>query len=126
MSTSSPPSSAPVQPGEVLAGKFKVERAAQKTDAEMAHNALLIEQGAEVFAKPELEIYADDVKCSHGATSVQIDEDEMFYLLARGIPPAVARQLLVGGFLNEVLERLPERILVEKLEAISQIGRAHV
>ena len=67
---------------------------------------------------PGLEILADNVKCSHGATSGQIDEDEMFYLLARGIPVPVARQLLVGGFLNEVLERLPDRVLVEKLEGL--------
>ena len=66
---------------------------------------------------PGLEILADNVKCSHGATSGQIDEDEMFYLLTRGIPRPVAEQLLVGGFLNEVLERLPDHKLVEKLEA---------
>ena len=67
---------------------------------------------------PGLEILADNVKCTHGATSGQLDEDEMFYLLARGIPAPVARQLLVGGFLNEVMERLPDRILVEKLEGL--------
>jgi Fe-S cluster assembly protein SufD len=67
---------------------------------------------------PGLEIMADNVKCSHGATSGQVDEDEMFYLLARGIPAPVARELLVAGFLNEVLERLPDRILVAKLEEL--------
>ena len=67
---------------------------------------------------PGLEIMADNVKCSHGATSGQIDEEEMFYLLARGIPASAARQLLVGGFLNEVLERLPDPVLVAKLEEL--------
>jgi Fe-S cluster assembly protein SufD len=55
---------------------------------------------------PGLEILADNVKCSHGATSGQVDEDELFYLLSRGIPAAVAKQLLVSGFLNEVADRL--------------------
>ena len=67
---------------------------------------------------PGLEILADNVKCSHGATSGQLDEDEMFYLLARGIPASVARELLVVGFLNEVLERLPQPTLVAKLEEL--------
>jgi Fe-S cluster assembly protein SufD len=58
---------------------------------------------------PGLEILADNVKCSHGATSGQVDEEEMFYLRARGIPSEVAQQLLVGGFLNEAIERLPNR-----------------
>jgi len=58
------------------------------------------------------------VKCSHGATSGQIGEDELFYLLARGIPAPIARQLLVGGFVNEVLERLSDPVLVAKLEAL--------
>ena len=67
---------------------------------------------------PGLEILADNVKCSHGATSGQLDEDEMFYLLTRGIPAPVATSLLVGGFLNEVLKRLPDAVLVAKLEAL--------
>jgi len=67
---------------------------------------------------PGLEILADNVKCSHGATSGQLGEDEMFYLLARGIPASVARHLLVGGFLNEVLERLPDTALVTQLEEL--------
>ena len=67
---------------------------------------------------PGLEILADNVKCSHGATSGQLGKDEMFYLSARGIPAPVARQLLVGGFLNEVLERLPDPVLVAKLQEL--------
>jgi Fe-S cluster assembly protein SufD len=89
----------------VFQGKFKVERAAQKTDAEMQHNALLLEEGAEIFAKPELEIYADDVKCSHGNTAGQLDEAAIFYLRSRGIPEVEARAMVTRAFL---LEALPE------------------
>jgi Fe-S cluster assembly protein SufD len=87
----------------VFQGKFLVERAGQKTDAEMAHNALLLEEGAEVFAKPELEIYADDVACAHGNTAGQIDEDAVFYLRQRGIPDIEARAMITRAFLLEAL-----------------------
>lgn len=87
----------------VFQGKFLVERAAQKTDAEMQHNALILEEGAEVFAKPELEIYADDVKCSHGNTAGQLDEAAVFYLRSRGIPEAQARAMITRAFLLEAL-----------------------
>lgn len=106
------------QARNTFGGLIRVERHAHFTDAYQKVRNLLLSDDAEANSMPGLEILADNVKCSHGATSGQIDEDEMFYLLARGIPPAAARQLLVGGFLNEVLERLPERILVEKLEAL--------
>src|SRR5262245_7358511 len=87
----------------VFRGRFKVERIAQKTDAQMEHNALLLEEGAEVFAKPELEIYADDVQCAHGNTMGQLDEDAIFYLRQRGIPDAEARAMITRAFLIEVL-----------------------
>jgi Fe-S cluster assembly protein SufD len=99
-------------------GLIRVEPHAHFTDAYQKVRNLLLSDDAEANSMPGLEILADNVKCSHGATSGQIDEDEMFYLLARGIPVPVARQLLVGGFLNEVLERLPDRVLVEKLEGL--------
>ncbi len=99
-------------------GLIRVEPHAHFTDAYQKVRNLLLSDDAEANSMPGLEIMADNVKCSHGATSGQVDEDEMFYLLARGIPAPVARQLLVGGFLNEVLERLPDRVLVEKLEAL--------
>ena len=99
-------------------GLIRVEPQAHFTDAYQKVRNLLLSDDAEANSMPGLEILADNVKCSHGATSGQIDEDELFYLLARGIPRSVARQLLVGGFLNEVLERLPERALVEKLEGL--------
>jgi len=99
-------------------GLIRVEPHAHFTDAYQKVRNLLLSDDAEANSMPGLEILADNVKCSHGATSGQLDEDEMFYLLARGIPSPVARQLLVGGFLNEVLERLPDRVLVEKLEGL--------
>jgi Fe-S cluster assembly protein SufD len=99
-------------------GLIRVEPHAHFTDAYQKVRNLLLSDEAEANSMPGLEILADNVKCTHGATSGQLDEDEMFYLLARGIPAPVARQLLVGGFLNEVLERLPDRPLVEKLEGL--------
>ena len=99
-------------------GLIRVEPHAHFTDAYQKVRNLLLSDDAEANSMPGLEILADNVKCSHGATSGQIDEDELFYLLARGIPAATARQLLVGGFLNEVLERLPDPVLVTKLEAL--------
>ncbi len=99
-------------------GLIRVEPHAHFTDAYQKVRNLLLSDDAEANSMPGLEILADNVKCSHGATSGQIDEDEMFYLLARGIPASVARHLLVGGFLNEVLERLPDPVLVAKLEEL--------
>ncbi|MGH8095338.1 MAG: Fe-S cluster assembly protein SufD [Chthoniobacterales bacterium] len=99
-------------------GLIRVEPHAHFTDAYQKVRNLLLSDDAEANSMPGLEIMADNVKCSHGATSGQLDEDEMFYLLARGIPAPAARQLLVGGFLNEVLERLPDPVLVAKLEGL--------
>ena len=99
-------------------GLIRVEPHAHFTDAYQKVRNLLLSDDAEANSMPGLEILADNVKCSHGATSGQIDEDELFYLLARGIPAPIARQLLVGGFVNEVLERLSDPVLVAKLEAL--------
>ena len=99
-------------------GLIRVEPHAHFTDAYQKVRNLLLSDDAEANSMPGLEIMADNVKCSHGATSGQIDEDEMFYLRTRGISAPVARQLLVGGFLNEVLERLPDPVLVAKLEGL--------
>lgn len=98
----------------VFQGRFKVERAAQKADAKMEHNALLLEDGAEVFAKPELEIYADDVQCAHGNTSGQLDEAAIFYLRQRGLPEIEARAMITRAFLIEALpDWLDEEIHAE-------------
>src|SRR6266513_4425474 len=93
-------------------GLIRVEPHAHFTDAYQKVRDLLLRDDAEANSMPGLEILADNVKCSHGATSGQLGEEEMFYLLARGIPAPVARQLLVAGFLNEVLDRLPDPLLV--------------
>jgi len=99
-------------------GLIRVEPHAHFTDAYQKVRNLLLSDDAEANSMPGLEILADNVRCTHGATSGQLDEDEMFYFLARGIPAPIARQLLVGGFLYEVLERLPDRVLIEKLESL--------
>ena len=79
-------------------GKVLVAKHAVKTDAAQANHNLLLSRGAEIDTKPELEIYADDVKCSHGATIGQLDEQQLFYLRSRGLDAEAARALLVGAF----------------------------
>jgi Fe-S cluster assembly protein SufD len=79
-------------------GRIEVARGAQKTDAEQSVKAMLLDRGATANAKPELEIFADDVKCAHGATVGELDADQLFYLGSRGLPPAEARALLLEGF----------------------------
>lgn len=89
----------------VFQGKFHVPRhVGQKTDANMQHNALLLEEGAVVNAKPELEIYADDVECAHGNTCGALDAEALFYMRQRGIPESVARALLTEAFISEALD----------------------
>ncbi|MGD1886547.1 MAG: Fe-S cluster assembly protein SufD [Cohaesibacteraceae bacterium] len=88
----------------VFQGKIVVAQDAQKTDAQMSTNALLLSEAADMIAKPELEIFADDVSCAHGATCGEMDEDLLFYLLARGIPHNEARRLLLQAFLSEGAE----------------------
>jgi Fe-S cluster assembly protein SufD len=87
----------------VFQGKIVVERAAQKTDARQHHRGLLLEGGAEIFAKPELMIHADDVQCAHGNTAGGLDERALFYMRSRGIPEAEARALLIEAFLVETI-----------------------
>jgi Fe-S cluster assembly protein SufD len=88
----------------VFQGKILVRQAAQRTDGYQMNQALLLSEEAEIDAKPQLEIYADDVKCSHGATVGALDEAQLFYLRARGIPLAEARSMLVQAFLTEAVE----------------------
>lgn len=88
----------------VFQGKIEVARAAQKTDGYQMNQALLLSPNAEIDCKPQLEIYADDVKCSHGATVGELDADQMFYLRSRGVPEASARAILVRAFLTEALD----------------------
>ncbi len=95
----------------VYQGKIFVKDIAQKTDAYQLSKALILDDLAEFNAKPELEIYADDVKCSHGSTSGSIDEDAIHYLMTRGIELSNAKKLLINGFLNEIFENLPEQYI---------------
>ena len=88
----------------VFQGKIIVRAEAQKTDAKMATHALLLSDTAEADNKPELEIFADDVQCGHGATSGDLDEDLLFYLKARGIPAKEAESLLIQAFVGEAVE----------------------
>jgi Fe-S cluster assembly protein SufD len=88
----------------VFQGKIEVARIAQKTDGYQMNQALLLSPDAEIDVKPQLEIYADDVKCSHGATVGELDADQIFYLTSRGIPNAEARGMLVRAFLTEALD----------------------
>jgi len=102
----------------VFQGKFFVPRTVgQHTDADMQHQALLLEDGAVVFAKPELEIYADDVECAHGNTSGALDPNQLFYMRQRGIPEAQARALLTEAFVAEALADANETVHDELLGA---------
>ena len=88
----------------VFQGKIIVEPQAQKTDGRMMSASLLLSDGATMNNKPELEIFADDVQCAHGATSGALDEDLLFYIMARGVPKAEAESLLIQAFLGEAIE----------------------
>jgi len=81
-------------------GKIEVAREGQQTDAEQSVKAMLLDRGATANAKPELEIYADDVKCAHGATVGELDKNQLYYAAARGLDPASARALLLEGFVG--------------------------
>ena len=98
----------------VFQGRIIVRPAAQKTDARQKSNMLMLSEGAEADTKPELEISADDVKCSHGATVGELSDAELFYLQARGIDPDTARRLLVSGFLATVFQDVGDESVRER------------
>ena len=102
----------------VFHGRIKVEQGAQKTDAAQSNNNLLLSSNAEVDTKPQLEIYADDVKCAHGATIGQIDQNSLFYLRSRGINEEDARAMLTYAFLNDVLGEVEIEPLRKVIEAV--------
>ena len=95
----------------VFQGKILVKPGAQKTDGYQISQALLLDEDAQFLAKPELEIYADDVKCSHGSTTGAIDEDALFYLRSRGVPTAEAQALLVLAFLAEAIAEVEDEAI---------------
>jgi Fe-S cluster assembly protein SufD len=109
----------------VFQGKIIVRPKAQKTDARMATNALLLSETAEADNKPELEIFADDVQCGHGATAGALDGNLLFYLRARGIPPKEAEALLIQAFVGEAVEGIEHAGLRDVLmEAVADWVRA--
>jgi Fe-S cluster assembly protein SufD len=99
----------------VFNGRIHIHPDAQKTLAELSNKNLLTSDKAEVDTKPEHEIYADDVKCAHGATVSQLDQDSMFYLQSRGLSEKQARTMLSFGFINELLQDLPQQAVREHL-----------
>jgi Fe-S cluster assembly protein SufD len=99
-----------------FSGKILVKKDAQKTGAYQRNNNIILSDYAKMNAKPQLEIYADDVKCSHGATVGQINEDAMFYMQSRGIPEKEARLLLMFAFAHEVIEQIPVQPLKERMD----------
>lgn len=101
----------------VFQGRIEVRPKAQKSDGRQLNKTLLLSDRAEIDSKPELKIYADDVKCSHGSSAGAIDQDHLFYLRSRGLPETAARALLVSAFLAETLEGLRPAALGEAFEA---------
>jgi len=99
----------------IVAGLIKVEPHAHRTDAYQKIRNLLLSDDAEANSAPGLEILADDVRCTHGATSGQIEDDELFYMLARGIPKRAAQRLIVKGFLQEAIDRIGNPALAASL-----------
>lgn len=98
-------------------GKIKVAPQAQKTEAYQLNNNLILGQGAVANSKPNLEVFADDVKASHGATISQLSDEQLFYLTTRGIDPKTAKQLLISGFCREMIDKIPYDSLLTKLHA---------
>ncbi len=100
----------------IFNGKIIVREDAQKTDAKQTNKAMLLSGAAQINTKPQLEIFADDVKCTHGATIGQLDDDVLFYLQTRGISRAEARALLIRSFAGDIVARVKFEPLRERLE----------
>jgi Fe-S cluster assembly protein SufD len=110
----------------VFNGRILVQPEAQKTAAELTNRNLLLSPGAEINTKPELEIYADDVKCAHGSTTGQLDETAMFYLLSRGIDIDEARNILVRAFAGEVLTDISIEAIRDRAQsALEELESGH-
>ena len=108
----------------VFNGKVFVRHGAQQTDAQQTNKNLLLSNEAQVDTKPQLEIFADDVKCTHGAAIGQLDEEEMFYLESRGLNRALARNMLTYGFAEEVIEKIKIESIKRELDAVV-LNRLH-
>ena len=118
----------------VFNGKIFVRQDAQKTNAKQTNRNLVLSEQALINTKPQLEIFADDVKCTHGATVGQLNEEEMFYLRSRGIGAALARQMLIRAFANDAIERITvpsvrahlEQLLTQRFEGLDTSVSSHV
>ena len=107
----------------IFQGKIFVNSRAQKTDGYQLSKAILLNKNAEFDAKPELEIYADDVKCSHGSTSGSLDENSVFYLMSRGLSNNEAKKLLINGFMLDAIEKITDieiKKLIKEIMGISE------
>ncbi len=104
----------------IFQGKVIVRKHAQKTDGKQSSHALLLSESAEFDAKPELEIYADDVVCGHGATAGDINHDHLFYLQSRGIPEAEAKSLLIGAFVGEAFDGIVNDAMRDAMVAFAE------
>ena len=102
----------------VYQGKIYVDSKAQKTDGYQLSKAVLLNEQAEFNAKPELEIYADDVKCSHGSASGSLDDNSIFYLMSRGLNQTTAKELLINGFPLDVVEKITDDEIKKLLKNI--------
>jgi Fe-S cluster assembly protein SufD len=109
----------------IFNGKIFVRQAAQKTNAIQSNNCILLSDDATIDTKPQLEIFADDVKCTHGATVGQLDEEAYFYMRSRGIDQQKARMLLIHAFASEVIDRISDETLRERVTALfrGKLGR---
>ncbi|HMB11950.1 SufD family Fe-S cluster assembly protein, partial [Saliniramus sp.] len=107
----------------VFQGRIAVAKEAQKTDGQMMSSAVLLSDGATMNNKPELEIFADDVLCAHGATCGALDDDLLFYLMARGIPRPEAEALLIESFLGEAVEEAVDETDEGLREALLSVAR---
>ena len=116
----------------VYSGLIRIRRDAQKSVAFQTNRNLVLTEGAEAKSVPNLEIEADDVKCSHASTVGPVDDDQLYYLATRGVPPEEAERLIVLGFFDDVFDRLPvpslvaplRRSVIEKIEHRDPIARA--
>jgi Fe-S cluster assembly protein SufD len=102
----------------VFHGRIVVQKDAQKTDAKQSNKNILLSRDAQMDTKPQLEIYADDVKCTHGATIGQLDEDAIFYMQSRGIDEESSRMLLLHAFAGEILQRMEVEPIRNQLDSI--------
>jgi Fe-S cluster assembly protein SufD len=97
----------------VFQGKIHIAPNAIKTEGYQLHKAMLLTDEAEVDVKPELEIFADDVKCSHGSACGELDKEQLFYMQSRGISEDNAKRLLIGAYLNDVIAKVDDENIIE-------------